>query len=92
MPLLYVSIAWLAGLLAGSVIDIPPWLLALPLPVIPLFFLMPNHRRFLAILALCLLALPGGALVYRSSQQPLNDGLVKYYNEKGSIRHRYHRR
>ena len=85
MPLLYVSTAWLAGIVAGSMLTIPAWLLALPLPVIPLFFLMPNHRRSLAVLAMCLLALPGGALVYQSSQQPLNDTQVQYYNEKGKV-------
>jgi len=85
MPLLYVSTAWLAGILAGSFFIIPAWLLALPLLVVPLFFLMPNHRRSLAILALCLLALPAGALVYQSSQQPLNSSQAQYYNEKGNI-------
>jgi len=85
MPLLYVSTAWLAGILAGSMFTLPAWLLALPLPVLPLAFLIPNHRRSLAVLALCLLAFPAGALVYQSSQQPLNDTQVQYYNEKGSV-------
>ena len=85
MPLLYVSSAWLAGILAGSIFFFPPWLLALPLPVIPLLFLMPARRRSLALLAMCLLAFPGGALVYQSSQQPLNSTQAQYYNDTGSI-------
>jgi len=85
MPLLYVSSAWLAGILAGSIFPFPTWLLALPLPVIPLLFLMPGRRRSLAVLVMCLLAFPGGALVYRSSLQPLNSTQAQYYNEKGSV-------
>jgi len=85
MPLLYVSFAWLTGILVGSIFSLPAWLLALPLPVIPLLFMMPNHRRSLALLAMCLLAFPAGALVYQSSQQPLNSTQVQYYNDKGSV-------
>jgi len=85
MPLLYVSIAWLAGILAGSIFTVPVWLLALPLPVLPLVFLVPGHRRSLALLAVCLLAFPAGALVYQSSQQPLSSTQAQYYNEKGSV-------
>jgi len=85
MPLLYVSAAWLAGILAGSILSFPAWLLALPLPVTPLLFLMPGRRRSLALLAMCLLAFPGGALVYQSSQHPLNSTQAQYYNEKGSV-------
>jgi competence protein ComEC len=85
MPLLYVSTAWLAGILAGSIFTLPAWLLALPLPVIPLFFLMPGHRRLLALLAMCLLAFPAGALVYQSSRQPLDGTQAQYYNEKGNV-------
>jgi len=46
---------------------------------------MPKHRRSLAVLALCLLALPGGALVYQSSLQTLNATQVQYYNDKGNV-------
>ena len=85
MPLLYVSIAWLTGIFTGSIFILPVWMLALPLPVLPLVFLMPKHRRSLTVLALCLLAFPAGNLVYQTSQQPLNSTQAQYYNEKGSV-------
>ena len=85
MPILYVSLTWLAGILAGSIFTLPAWLLALPLPVLPLVFLMPNHLRSLALLALCLLAFPAGALVYQSSIQPIDSTQAQFYNGKGSV-------
>ncbi|MCX5993679.1 MAG: ComEC/Rec2 family competence protein, partial [Chloroflexi bacterium] len=85
MPLLYVSIAWLTGIFTGSIFILPAWMLALPLPALPLVFLMPKHRRSLTVLALCLLAFPAGNLVYQTSQQPLNSTQAHYYNEKGSV-------
>jgi len=85
MPLLYVSITWLTGIFIGSIFTLPVWLLALPLPVLPLAFLLPKHRRSLVTLAMCLLAFPGAALLCQSSQQLINPTQVQYYNEKGSV-------
>jgi len=85
MPLLYVSIAWIAGIFAGSIFTTPVWLLALPLPVIPLIILMPGRRRPLALLAACLLAFPSGALLYTSSQHTLDGTQVQYYNDQGLV-------
>jgi len=85
MTLLSISASWLAGILAGSIVTFPAWLLALPLPVMPMLFLMPNHRRAMALLAMCLLAFPAGALVYQSCQQPLNSTQTQYFNDKGSV-------
>jgi len=85
MPLLYVSITWIAGIFAGSVFATPAWLLALPLPVIIVAAFMPGRRRPLALLAVCLLAFPAGALLYQSSQQPHDNMQVQYYNDQGSV-------
>jgi len=85
MPLLYVSIAWIASIFAGSIFTTPVWLLALPLPVIPLIILMPGRRRPLALLAACLLAFPSGALLYTSSQHTLDGTQVQYYNDQGLV-------
>ncbi|MDD5399209.1 MAG: ComEC/Rec2 family competence protein, partial [Dehalococcoidia bacterium] len=85
MPLLYVSVAWIAGIFAGSIFTAPVWLLALPLLFIPLIILMPGHRRPLALLAVCVLAFPAGALLYQSSQHPLNSMQVQYYNDQGAV-------
>ncbi|MCX6005662.1 MAG: hypothetical protein NTZ34_00140, partial [Chloroflexi bacterium] len=85
MPLLYLSIAWLAGTFTGSFIALPIWVLAAaPLFFIPAIFLR-NHRRALVISGLCLLLLLGGALRYQSSIQMADNTSLQFYNDKGMV-------
>ncbi len=85
MPILYVGVAWIAGIFAGSIFTAPVWLLALPLPVIAAAVFVPQHRRLLILLAACLLAFPGGALIYQASQHPLDSKQAQFYNERGTM-------
>ncbi len=85
MPIVYVSVFWIAGIFAGSIFDAPVWMLALPLPIILVAVFMPGRRRLLALLAACLLAFPGGALLYQSTQHPPDGTQVQFYNDRDTV-------
>ncbi|MFA5078028.1 MAG: ComEC/Rec2 family competence protein [Dehalococcoidia bacterium] len=85
MPILYVSLAWIAGIFTGSFFNTPVWMLALPLPAIAAAIFVPRHRRLLILLAVCLLAFPGGALTYQASQHTLDSTQAQFYNERGTV-------
>ncbi len=85
MPIVYVSIAWIAGIFAGSIITASVWMLALPLPAIAAAIFVPRYRRLLILLAACLLVFPGGALIYHASQHTLNSTQAQFYNERGTV-------
>ncbi len=85
MPLLYLSIAWLAGTFTGSFLVLPIWVPAAALLfIIPAIFLR-NHRRALIVSGLCLLMLLGGVLRYQSSIQPADNTSLQFYNDKGNV-------
>ncbi|MCX6004469.1 MAG: DNA internalization-related competence protein ComEC/Rec2 [Chloroflexi bacterium] len=85
MPLLYLSISWLTGIFAGSIIALPAWLLALSLTLIVPVIFLPRYRKILLLSAFCYLAVIGGALRYQSTVQPLDNAQLQYYNEKGTL-------
>ena len=62
MSLIYLSVAWVAGILLGSKADLPFALIFAGLfPLIFLFF-FPRYRKPLILISLCLLAFFGGAV------------------------------
>ncbi|MGD0855969.1 MAG: DNA internalization-related competence protein ComEC/Rec2 [Dehalococcoidia bacterium] len=86
MPLLYVSVAWLIGILAGSVIAVPAWAPAVGLLLfIPAIFIG-SRRRVLIVCGFCLLALLGGVLRYQSSVPPTDSTSLQFYNGRGIVR------
>ena len=85
MWLLYISCAWVAGIFLGSKVGLPLAALAfglLPLLLIPL---LPNSRKILIVLGLCLLALLGGSLRFPSSLPQIDEHALCYYNDKGVV-------
>ncbi len=85
MPLLYLSIAWVAGDLAGAALALPLWSLALPLPLFISAFFLRRHRTALILCGLCLLAFMGGAMRYLASIPPLDSTQIAFYNGKGNV-------
>ena len=69
MRLTLLAIAWLAGILLGAGLKLPPPILFIALAPLPLLF-VPRLRRAALMLSLCLLALSGGALYYVASNDP----------------------
>jgi competence protein ComEC len=85
LPLLYISVAWLAGTFTGSLIQVPAWLLALALPLLICAIFMRSQRRLLITTAFCLLALVGSAVRYQSSIQTVDYTSLQFYNGRGTV-------
>jgi competence protein ComEC len=80
LALIYLSGAWVAGILLGSRLVLPFALIFAGLVPLPLLFFFPQRRRLIIIAALCLIAFFGGALCYQASLPPNDSSHVKFYN------------
>jgi competence protein ComEC len=83
--LLYLSAAWVAGVLLGSRVGLPFPFLALgliPFAFVPFFR---SHRSALITTGLCLLALVGGCLRFTSSLPLANGHSLHFYNDSGTV-------
>jgi competence protein ComEC len=85
VALIYLSCAWVAGIVLGFEFDLPLALVfagLLPLLLLPL----KRYRKPLVLASLCLLALFGGAF-YSHSQSNLaeNENYLGFYNDKGVV-------
>jgi DNA internalization-related competence protein ComEC/Rec2 len=83
MWLLYASCAWVAGIFLGSKVGLP--LIALSLGILPFLLipLLPNSKKTLIVVGLCLLALIGGGLRFPSSLPQIDEHSLCFYNDKG---------
>ena len=83
MWLLYVSCAWVVGIFLGS--KISPPLPALSFGLIPFALIpfLPNNRKTLIVVGLCLFALLGGGLHFPSSLPQMDEHSLRFYNDKG---------
>ena len=85
MALIYLSIAWIAGIFLGSIVDPPPVLLLSGLIPLSLLFILRHSRKAVIVASLCLFLLIGGVLLYRSSLPDINENHLSYYNDSGSV-------
>jgi competence protein ComEC len=85
MPLIYLCMAWLSGIIAGAFVDLPAWTMALSLPFFAAAFFLHNHRKNLIVAGLCLLALTGGVLRYRVTVQASDNMQLQFYNERTNV-------
>ncbi|MBM3174744.1 MAG: DNA internalization-related competence protein ComEC/Rec2 [Chloroflexi bacterium] len=81
----YLSIAWVTGICSGSLFDLPPFILLLGLVPLCLLPFLVQHRKTIVLATCCLLALLGGNLRYQSSQPVVNEHLIQFYNEQGTV-------
>ncbi|GAI54477.1 unnamed protein product, partial [marine sediment metagenome] len=82
MPLIYLSCAWVAGIYLGSKFALPLALILIGLIPLPLLFLFPQHRKAIILIAICLIALFGGAFCYQASLPPQDESFIKSYNDQ----------
>jgi competence protein ComEC len=80
LALIYISAAWIAGILLGSLFAPHSALIFIGLaPLLCLFFL-PRWRKPIIVGAACLIAFLGGAMCYQSNLPPEDGSHVKSYN------------
>ncbi len=82
MALIYLSCAWIIGILLGSRFAPPLALIFIGLIPLPLFFLLRQHRKAIILTSLCLLALFGGAFHFQSSLPASNESHLGSYNDE----------
>jgi competence protein ComEC len=83
--LIYLSGAWIAGVLLGTKLSLSPVWLAVSLLPLPFIFVFRRHKKLLITGALMLLALLGGIIRYQGSIPVVNANSVQYYNDKTAI-------
>jgi len=83
--LVYFSLAWLAGIFLGSILNIPWWALLMALLPLPLFFFWRGHKKQILMISLCLLAFCGGMLRYDAAMPQVTEASVQNYNESGAL-------
>jgi len=84
LALIYISVAWLLGILLGASFSLPLALVLLSLLPLPLL-VSKSHRRSVIILSLSLALFFGGAWFYPQSLPGDNDEYLNYYNDTGEV-------
>jgi competence protein ComEC len=83
--LIYLSGAWITGILLGTKLSLSPGWLAVSLLPLPFIFVFLQHKKLLITGALMILALLGGIIRYQGSIPIVNANSVQYYNDKTAI-------
>jgi hypothetical protein len=85
VTLIYLSIAWVTGILLGAIWKPPVVMMcagALPLLLLPFFA---QHRKKVLVSSLCLFIFFGGALYFQSSNPPIDEYQLRAYNDQGPV-------
>lgn len=85
MWLLYVSCAWVVGVLLGSYAELPMVTLAISLVPLALIPFLSDSRKALIVTGLCLLALFGGGLHAASIAPAPDEHSLSFYNDRGTV-------
>ena len=85
MLLIYLSCAWITGILLGMKLSIPPVWLAVSLLPLPFVFFFRQHKKLIITLTLLILAVLGGIVRYQSSLPVVNENYVQYYNDQTAV-------
>ena len=84
MKLIYLSTAWVTGILLGFELELHPALLAIGLLPLPLLFLS-KYTKPIVLTSLCLLAFFGGSLYAQSSLPEESADHLSFYNNSGTL-------
>ncbi|MFH0769669.1 MAG: DNA internalization-related competence protein ComEC/Rec2 [Chloroflexota bacterium] len=85
MSLIYLSSAWVAGILLGSRFELPLAVIFIGLIPLPLLFLTSHHRKLIILTSLCLIILFGGAFYFQSNMHSADNSSLQSYNDKGTL-------
>lgn len=85
MSLIFLSCAWVAGIILGSNFNVPLVSLVFGLAPLLLVFITRRHRKEVVLTGLCLIAFFGGAYYYGSSLPPADESHLRFYNDRGTL-------
>ena len=85
MPLIYLSCAWVVGIYLGSKFALPLVLILTGLIPLPLLFLYRQHQKTIILIAICLIALFGGAFCFQASLPPDDESYLRFYNDQETV-------
>jgi competence protein ComEC len=80
LALIYLSVAWVAGIYLGSRFALHFAIIFSGLLPLILLFFFPEKRKAITLAAVCLIAFFGGALCYQASLPPDDASHIKFYN------------
>lgn len=85
MLLIYLSLAFIAGIFLGPLLDLPlPYLATAIIPLVPAAFFRRRWKQLLTV-SLCLCALLGGMVRHPSSLPVIGENHPAWYNDRGTV-------
>lgn len=85
MPLILLSVAWVAGIFLGTRFELPLTLLLLSFVPLPLLFLLKKHRKLIILSSLSLLALFTASWYAYQSLNVTDAADLRFYNDRGRV-------
>jgi competence protein ComEC len=85
MAIVYLSCAWVAGILLGSRFNPPLASLFFGLLPLPLLLIFRQHKKPIILSSLCLVTLVGGAIYFQTSLPTVNENYLQFYNDQGIV-------
>ncbi len=85
MTLIYISCAWVAGILLGTNADLPLALILLGLIPLPLLFFARQHKKSIILMSLVLFAFFAAAPYAHSSLYRIDERDLRLYNDSGTV-------
>jgi len=85
VPLILLSVAWLAGIYLGTKFDLPLVLLSASLAPLPFLLFLKNHRKTVILASLSLIALFSAAWYAHQSLNVTDADDLRFYNDRGII-------
>jgi len=82
VALIYLSGAWVAGIYLGAKFALPLALILIGLIPLPLLFLLRQHRKAILLIAICFIALFGGAFCFQASLPSGDESCLNSYNDQ----------
>jgi len=82
MSLIYLSGAWVVGILLGSKFSPPFALILTGLIPLPLLLLFRQYRKIIILTSLCLVILFSSAVYFQSSLPTIDEGHLRFYNNE----------
>jgi competence protein ComEC len=83
--LIYLSCAWIIGILLGTVGGISPLFLFLAVLPLPFLLLFRRHKKLIITISLLILLLVGGMVRYHSSLPAVDEKQLQFYNDSGIV-------